>query len=84
MRCLVKFWTQKDIKISVFIDDGLRKVLTFKISKIEANTGRDSLVKCGFAINEEKYLWYCQKELRWLGINKGVVYHYQKIEQLKS
>ena len=64
----MKFWTQKDIKISVFIDDGLRKVLTFKISKVEANTVRDSLVKCGFAINEEKYLWYCQKELHWIGI----------------
>ena len=68
MQCLVKFWRQKSIKIQVFIDDRLGTAPIFETSKAEANTVRISLVKCGFVINEEKFLWHLQKELIWLGL----------------
>ena len=52
MRYLVKFWRQKGLKISVFIDGGLGPVSTLEIFRKEVNTTRYSLVKYSFVINK--------------------------------
>ena len=52
MQYLVKFWRQKGLRISVFIDDRLEIVPTLDIFKGEVNTARYSLVKNSFVINK--------------------------------
>ena len=68
MRCLVTFWRAQGIKISVFIDDGLRSADKVQ-SNIHSLVVKKSLTEAGLVINTQKSIWQPQRELRWLGVN---------------
>ena len=68
MRCLVTFWRAQEIKISVFIDDGLGSADKVQ-SNIHSLVVKKSLTEAGFVINTQKSIWQPQRELTWLGVN---------------
>ena len=66
MRSLVKFWRREEIKICVYIDDGLGASPSLDLPLGEAEFVRNCLTQCGFIKNFEKSVWQPQKELIWL------------------
>ena len=68
MRCLVTFWRAQGIKISVFIDDGLRSADQMQ-SNIHSLVVKKSLTEACFVINIQKSIWEPHRELTCLGVN---------------
>ena len=73
MRSLVKFWRREEIKICVYIDDGLGASPSLDLAVDESEFLKNSLTRCGFIINSEMSVWQPQKELICLGIKINLI-----------
>ena len=65
---MIKFWRKNRIKIVVFLDDGLGMNSELLKTIKDSNFVKQSLLKAGFVINEEKSIWDPQFALEWTGL----------------
>ena len=76
LRTMVKYWREHAIKIVMFLDDGFGMDKSFVKCRSDAEFVKDSLVKAGFFINQEKSIWDPQMFLEWTGLVwNGHEYH---------
>lgn len=68
LREMVKYWRSHGIKIVMFLDDGWGTSFSFESAQVDASLVRNSLLKAGFIINEEKSVWVPVQRLEWIGI----------------
>jgi hypothetical protein len=65
---MVKFWRQSGVSIVLYLDDGIGISSSFESCKTLSAFVKDSLVKAGFLINEEKSIFQPTQKLEWLGL----------------
>ena len=74
LKCLVKHWREKAIRIIMFLDDGFGVEENFETATINSKIVKQDLEDSGLIANQQKSHWVPQKQLTWLGvsINSGL------------
>lgn len=67
LRNLVRFWREQVNYIIVYLDDGFCFSDSFANCEIYSLKVYNTLIKAGFVVNTEKFVWVPQKCLEWLG-----------------
>ena len=77
LRPLVKYWRLHAVKIAVFLDDGISIEYDYNQALSNSKFVRNSLIKAGFVLNENKSVWTPSKNMVWLGMeidtNKNII-----------
>ena len=68
LKTMVKYWRENAVRIVLFLDDGLGMNKSLSKCRSEALFVKQSLLKAGFFLNEEKSIWDPQISLEWTGI----------------
>lgn len=64
---LVRVWRESGIYIALYLDDRFCFADNYSNCLQASNFIKDTLVKAGFVVNEEKSLWAPVQSLDWLG-----------------
>ena len=67
MRPLVKYWREKGLRITVYLDDGICVAQGNDAACRASAIVQDTLEKAGFVANLEKSMWQPAQQGRWLG-----------------
>ena len=82
VRVLIKFWRNQAIKICCFIDDGFGCAQGFLEAEVQSKIVRNSLIKAGWVINDEKSQWEPIQKIVWIGVgvdfSKGILHISEK------
>lgn len=68
LRAMVKNWRSNNIKIVLYLDDGIAMSESFEECQRISSFIKSSLDKAGFLINHEKSIFSPVQDLEWLGI----------------
>ena len=68
LREIVNYWRLNGIRIIMFLDDGWGTNVDLSSASADALFVKDSLVKAGFVINDQKSIWLPVQNLLWIGI----------------
>lgn len=68
LRPLVKYWRKNNLKVVLYLDDGL--IMAMSEAQCNSATGiiKQSLISAGFFINEKKSIFSPVQEIEWLGL----------------
>ena len=73
MRCLIKYWRSRAIKIACYIDDGAGFEEDKGLASWKSDFVRESLLRSGFVANIPKSVWDPVQSLVWLGFQIDLV-----------
>ena len=68
LRTLVKHWRKNNLKVVLYLDDGLIMAVSESKCVYATNFIRQSLTSAGFFINEKKSIFHPVQEIEWLGL----------------
>ena len=66
---LVTFWHAKDMKVVMYLNDGIGAAEGRASAKAASNFIRSTLGQAGFVVHPEKCKWEPSPSARWLGFN---------------
>lgn len=68
LRAMVKYWRSNNIKIVLYLDDGLAMAESFEECQRISSFIKSSLEDAGLLINQEKSIFSPVQDIEWLGI----------------